>query len=57
MLAIKLKNLDAVKILTDLYCSCKLNPIRELFSGFDLAKAQKDRSLIEILMESELKLK
>lgn len=57
MLAIKMKNIDAVKILTDLFCSAKLNPIREIFSGFELAKAQKDRVLIEILMESELKLK
>lgn len=57
MLAIKLCNRDAVKILTDMFCSAKLNPIREIFSGFDLAKAQKDRTLIEILMESELKLK
>lgn len=57
MLAIKMKNIDAVKILTDLFCSAKLNPIREIFSGFELAKAQKDRVLIEILMESELKIK
>lgn len=39
MLAIKLRNRDAVKILTDMFCSAKLNPIREIFSGFDLAKA------------------
>jgi len=57
ILAIKLKNRDAVKILTDLYCSSKLNPINEILSAFEIAKAQKDRNLIEILMESELKLK
>ena len=50
-------DLVAVKILTDLFCSAKLNPIKQIFSGFDIAKAQKDRQLIEILMESELKLK
>lgn len=33
-LAIKQRNLDAVKILTDLFCSAKLNPIKEIFSGF-----------------------
>lgn len=39
ILAIKLRNIDAVKILTDLFCSAKLNPIKEIFSGFDIAKA------------------
>jgi ankyrin repeat protein len=57
MLAIKLKKPDAVKVLTDLHCSSKLNPLPEILSAFELAKVQKDRELIEILMESELKLK
>lgn len=57
MLAIKLKKPDAVKVLTDLHCSSKLNPLPEILSAFELAKIQKDRELIEILMESELKLK
>ena len=43
ILAIKLKNLDAVKVLTDLYCSVKLNPLAEILSGFEIAKAKKDR--------------
>ena len=37
-LAIKMKNFDAVKVLTDLYCSSKLNPLPEILSGFELAK-------------------
>ena len=37
-LAIKLKNIDAVKVLTDLYCSSKLNPLPEILSAFELAK-------------------
>ena len=39
ILAIKLKNRDAVKVLTDLYCSAKLNPINEILSAFEMAKA------------------
>jgi ankyrin repeat protein len=38
MLAIKLKNKDALKVLTDLFCSAKLNPISDILSAFDIAK-------------------
>lgn len=52
VLAIKLQNTDAVKILTDLHCSAKLTPLPSIISGFELAKALKDRKLVELLMES-----
>ena len=57
VLAIKLQNTDAVKILTDLHCSAKLTPLPNILSGFELAKALKDRKLVELLMESVQKLK
>ena len=57
VLAIKLQNTDVVKILTDLHCSAKLNPLPTIMSGFELAKVLKDRKLVEILMESVQKLK
>jgi len=52
VLAIRLKNIDAVKILTDLYCSAKLNPFPQVLSAFEIAKTMKDRKIVEILMNA-----
>ena len=52
VLAIRLRNIDAVKILTDLYCSPKLNPFPQVLSAFEIAKTIKDRKIVEILMNS-----
>ena len=52
-----MKNIDAVKILTDLYCSAKLNPFPQVLSAIDIAKTMKDRKIVEILMNSVQKVK
>ena len=57
VLAIRLKNIDAVKILTDLYCSAKLNPFPQVLSAFEIAKTMKDRKIVEILMNAAQKVK
>ena len=57
VLAIRLRNIDAVKILTDLYCSAKLNPFPQVLSAFEIAKTIKDRKIVEILMNSVQKVK
>lgn len=56
-LAVKLQNIDAVRILTDAFCSSKLNSIQHLPSAFELACAIKNRQILEIIMSSALKLK
>jgi len=48
---------DAVKVLTDLYCSAKLNPMPHLASAFELACAIKDRSILDVLMNGAQKFK
>ena len=50
VLAIRLRNMDAVKILTDLHCSSKLSPLPNILNGFELSKAIKDRRMIELLL-------
>jgi|LauGreDrversion4_2_1035121.scaffolds.fasta_scaffold51150_3 hypothetical protein len=50
MLAVKLKNLDAIKVLTDLNCSAKLSPMPNLASAFELACAMGDRNILDVLM-------
>lgn len=57
VLAIRLKNIDTVKILTDLYCSAKLNPFPQVLSAMDIAKTMKDRKIVEVLMNSLQKVK
>ena len=57
VLAIRLKNIDAVKILTDLYCSAKLNPFPQVLSAIEIAKTMKDRKIVEVLMNSVQKVK
>ena len=57
VLAIRLRNIDAVKILTDLYCSAKLNPFPQVLSPLEMAKTMKDRKIVEILMNSMQKVK
>jgi ankyrin repeat protein len=57
MLAVKLQNLDAVKVLTDSFSSAKLNATPQTPSPFELACAMKNRSILEVLMNSVQKLK
>ena len=52
VLAIRLKNIDAIKILTDLYCSAKLNPFPQVLSAFEIAKTMKDRKILEVIMNT-----
>ena len=57
VLAVRLRNVDAVKVLTDLYCSAKLGPFPQLLSALDIAKTTKDRKVVEVLMNSMQKIK
>lgn len=57
MLAVKLQNEDAVKVMTDAHCSAKLNSMPHLPSPYELACSMKQRSILEILMVSVQKYK
>ena len=41
MLAVKLGNIDAVKVLTDMYTCPKLRPVQELMNAREVATAMK----------------
>ena len=57
MLAVKLQNLDAVKVLVDAHCSPKLSSGTHIPSAFELACALKNRQILEVLLNSVQKLK
>ena len=57
VLAVRLRNLDAIQILTDLYCSPKLSPFPQVLSALEVATVVKDRRMVEILMNSVKKVK
>lgn len=57
MLAIKLGNIDAVKILTDMNCCPKLRPLSELMSAKEIAIAVKDAQTLKILINTNQKIK
>lgn len=56
-LAVKLQNLDAIKILTDAYCSAKLSAAPQLPSAYELACSIQHEAILQILIASALKLK
>jgi hypothetical protein len=43
MLAVKMQNIDAIKVLTDAHCSAKLNHTAQIPSALELATAIKHR--------------
>lgn len=57
MLAVKLQNIDAIKVLCDGFCAAKLSPLPMLPSPFELACALQNESILELLLTSSLKLK
>ena len=57
MLAVKLGNIDAVKILSDMYTCPKLRPLNELMNAKEIAIAMKDRQMLKILLSSGPKIK
>lgn len=57
MLAVKLQNLDALKVLCDGYCAAKLSCHSMLPSPYELACALQHEQILEILLTSSLKLK
>lgn len=57
MLAVKLGNIDAVKILSDVYTCPKLRPLPDLMNAKEIAIAMKHPPILKILISSNQKLK
>lgn len=57
MLAVKLGNIDAVKIICDVYSDPKLRPLPDLMNAKEIAIAMKDQHILKILMSSNQKIK
>jgi hypothetical protein len=57
MLAVKLGNIDAVKILSDMYTCPKLRPLQELMNAKEIAIAMKNPQILKILISSNQKIK
>jgi len=57
MLAVKLGNVDAVKILSDLYTCPKMRPLPALMNAKEIAIAMKHQVIIKIIMSSNQKIK
>ena len=57
MLAVKLGNLDAVKILSDVYTCPKLRPLPDLMNAKEVAMAMKHQPILKTLISSNQKLK
>ena len=57
MLAVKLGNIDAVKILSDMYTCPKLRPLADLMNAKEVAIAMKHQPILKILISSNQKLK
>ena len=57
MLAVKLGNIDAVKILSDMYTCPKLRPLSDLMNAKEIAVAMKHQPILKILMSSNQKMK
>jgi len=55
MLAIKLGNIDAVKILCDMYTCPKLRPLSELMNAKEIAIALKEQQMLKILISANQK--
>lgn len=52
MLAIKLGNIDAVKILSDMYTCPKLRPLQDLMNAKEIAIAMKHQPILKIIISS-----
>jgi len=57
MLAVKLGNVDAVKILSDMYTCPKLRPLSDLMNAKEIAMGMKHQPILKILMGSNQKIK
>ena len=57
LLAVKLGNIDAVKILTDMYTCPKLRPLQELMNAREVATAMKHQQILKILIQANNKIK
>ena len=57
MLAVKLGNIDAVKILSDVYTCPKLRSLPDLMNAKEVAIAMKHQPILKILISSNQKLK
>jgi ankyrin repeat protein len=57
MLAVKLGNVDAVKILTDMYSCPKLRPLQDLMNAKEIAIAMKNQQILKLLIEANQKIK
>lgn len=57
LLAVKLGNIDAVKILTDMYTCPKLRPLSELMNAREVATAMKHQQILKILIQANNKIK
>ena len=57
MLAVKLGNIDAVKVLSDMYTCPKLRPLNELMNAKEIAIGMKNSQILKILISSNQKIK
>ena len=57
ILAVKLGNIDAVKILSDMYTCPKLRSLDELMNAKEIAIAMKSQPILKILISSNQKIK
>lgn len=57
MLAVKLGNIDAVKIISDVYADAKLRPLPDLMNAKEIAIAMKHQPILKILISSNQKVK
>lgn len=57
ILAVKLGNIDAVKILTDMYTCPKLRPLQDLMNAREVAIAMKHQQILKILIQANNKIK
>lgn len=57
MLAVKLGNVDAVKILSDIYTCPKLRPLQEMMNAKEIAMAMRHSTILKILISTNQKIK
>lgn len=57
MLAVKLGNIDSVKVLSDMYTCPKLRPLPDLMNSKEIAIAMKNQQILKILISSNQKIK
>lgn len=56
-LAVKLGNIDAVKILSDMFTCPKLRPLPDLMNAKEIAIAMRHQAILKILIQSNQKVK